>query len=522
MFAFAIWDSSKKTLFLARDHFGIKPLYYIVRGSQLAFASEAKAFTVLPDHCLEVDTSSLDQYMTFLWVPEPRTIYTDISKLPAGHFAEWKDGRLSLEKYWEPTWPQKNYLYPISSDEMVEGVRHHFKRAVKEQLLSDVPLGAFLSAGLDSSSIVAVMSEVSSHPPFTYTIGFEQKYSRGEMTLDDIEVAKRTAAHFGCRQTTIIVDPEVTELLPKLIYHMDEPVADPALITAYLVCAEAKKEVTVLLSGVGGDEVFGGYRKYYAHYWARLYRFMPKWWRRTVFEPAILSLPSLEASQFKGIMRLAKKMARSASLSDRDAFVMNSVYCDESLKNQLYQPWLKNDLAQSDSLHHHMALFDEVRDVDFLNQMLHLDTKAFMPSLNLAYNDKMSMASSVEIRVPFLDKDLFEFVAWNVPPSMKISGRLKPETKYVLRKAMASCLPREVLRQKKAGFGAPISRWLRVDLRDMVNDILSPACIRSRGFFEPRGVQDLLDSFYAGRYDWSYQIWQLLTFELWARQFIDR
>jgi len=330
------------------------------------------------------------------------------------------------------------------------------------------------------------------------------------------------AQRFGCDHHEIVVEPQVADLLPKLIWHMDEPVADPAIITAFLVCREARRTVTVLLSGIGGDELLAGYRKYYAHYWAQVYRRLPARLRRGLIEPAISGLPALRGTPFKGFVRLAKKMVRSASLSPQDAFLMNCTYLDEAQKAALYSSDLKASLNGKDPWRQHRDHFGRVGDADFLNQMLYLDTKAFMVSLNLTYNDKMSMASSVEVRVPFLDRELAEFVAWHVPPQLKLNGFWRPTTKYILRKAMQDILPDEILRQPKAGFGAPVDYWLAHPLKEMVDDLLSENQVRQRGYFDPTVVRQLIEEHRSGRQDWSMQIWQFLTLELWMQTFLDR
>lgn len=530
MFAFAICDlhpsASRRpgspSLFLARDYFGIKPLYYIHQGYRFAFASEVKALLQLPDVHVEVDLEALHQYLTFLWVPDPKTMFRGIYKLPAGHYAVFRDGRLDIVQYWDLNFPPADGDYRYPEAQLVEEIRARFRRSVRAQMISDVPIGAFLSAGMDSSSIVAMMAQATDEPVRTYTITFPPKYRFGETTLDDPGVASRVAQQLGCDHHEIIVEPQVADLLPKLVWHMDEPVADPAIITAYLVCREASRTVTVLLSGIGGDELFAGYRKHYAHYWAQAYLRLPALLRQGLVEPVVSGLPSLRGTPLKGLMRLAKKMARSASLSPQDAFLMNCTYLDEVQKAHLYSPDLRARLNGTDPWQQHRAHFDRVAHADFLNQMLYLDIKTFMVSLNLTYNDKMSMASSVEVRVPFLDRELAEFVAWHVPPRLKLNGFFRPTTKYIFRKAMQGILPDEVLRQPKAGFGAPVDYWLVYDLGEMVDDLLSEDRVRLRGYFEPTSVRQLVEEHRRGRQDWSMQIWQLLTLELWLQTFVDR
>ncbi|HEY4905407.1 MAG TPA: asparagine synthase (glutamine-hydrolyzing) [Candidatus Sulfotelmatobacter sp.] len=522
MFAFAICDlrSSSPMLFVARDHFGIKPFYYFHSGKRFAFASEIKALLQVPEIDAELDPESLHQYLTFLWVPDPKTMFQRILKLPAGHYATVRGGELKLTQYWDLTFPSADQTYSRSEQELTEEVRERLRRSVEAQMVSDVPIGAFLSAGLDSSSIVATMARATRQPVRTYTVTFPKKYRVGETTLDDPDVATRLAAHLGCENQRIVVEPDVTDLLPRLIWHMDEPIADPAIITAYLVCREARKESTVLLSGVGGDELFAGYRKHLAHYWAQIYNGMPSA-ARGFAESAFATLPNLRGSSLKGSLRLAKKMARSASLTPIDRFIANCTYLDDPQKASLYSDDFAAASFKSDAASEHRAAFARMQDADFLHQMLYLDTKIFMTSLNLTYNDKMSMASSVEVRVPFLDRELAEFAAWTVPPRLKLKGSLRPTTKYILREAMRNVLPPEVLRQPKAGFAAPVDYWLAYDLKEMVDDLLSVSQIRKRGLFRPEAVRRYVEEHRSGRQDWSMQLWQFITLELWMQTFLD-
>jgi len=522
MFAFAICDlrSGTPMLFMARDHFGIKPFYYVHQGRHLAFASEVKALLEVPGIESEIDPESLHQYLTFLWVPDPKTMFRGVRKLPAGHYAILREGQLNLTNYWDLTFPPYRSAFPRSERELCDEIRERFRRSVEARMVSDVPIGAFLSAGLDSSSIVGMMSRAARQPLRTYTITFPSKHRVGESTLDNPDVPARLARYLGCENHRIIVEPDVAELLPKLIWHMDEPTADPAIITAYLVCREARKHATVLLSGVGGDELFAGYRKHTAHYWAHAYRKIPAQLRYLV-KTALMNMPSLRGNRMKGTMRLAKKMVRSASLSPVERFIMNCTYLDERQKSELYTPELLDQISGSDPAVQHHACFEKVQDADFLNQMLYVDSKIFMASLNLTYNDKMSMASSVEIRVPFLDRELAEFVACNVPPRFKLKGFFRPTTKYIFRKAMQDVLPREVLAQPKAGFAAPVDYWLAHDLNEVVDDLLSESQVRKRALFRPELVRSFVNEHRSGAHDWSMQIWQFLTLELWMQLFLD-
>lgn len=522
IFALAIWDAQREQLFVARDHFGVKPLYYTQQGRQLAVVSEVKALLALPGFEVAVNLKALDQYLTFLWVPGPLTLFQDVYRLPPGHYAIFRDGQMTLTCYWDMQFPAADANYGCWDEaELASEIRRRFRQSVEAQMISDVPIGAFLSAGLDSSSIVAMMAQASAQPVKTYTITFPERARRGELTIDDPAVAARTARHFGCDHHELVIEPDVAGLLPRLVWQMDEPAADPALIMAYLVAREARRDVTVLLSGVGGDEVFGGYRKYEAYYWMQAYQRLPRA-VRGVLEPAVLRLPSLRGTPLKGLMRLTQKMMRSGSLPPQDAFLMNATYLKVGQRRGLYTSALQAEVAGFDSWARHREHFSQVAGADFLNQMLYVDMKTFMVCLNLTYNDKMTMATSVEGRVPFLDRELAEFVAQHVPPRLKIKGTWRPITKYIFRRAMQGVVPDEVLHQAKAGFGAPVDRWLARDLRPMVDDLLSARRLAQRGYFEPAAVRRMIDEQRSGRHDWSMQIWLLLTLEIWLQTFVDR
>src|SRR5438874_585287 len=345
MFAFAICDlrESRPTLFMARDHFGIKPFYYACRNGRLAFASEAKALLEIEDFAAEIDFHALDQYLSFLWVPDPKTLFKGIHKLPAGHRAVFRDGELKISEYWDLGFPPADHDFPRAEQDLAYEIRERFQRSVEQQMVSDVPLGAFLSAGLDSSSIAAVLARAADRPLRTYTVTFPEKYRKGENTLDDPAVAARLAHQLGCENKQIVVEPDVASLLPKLCWHMDEPTADPAIVTAFLVCQEASRDVTVLMSGVGGDELFGGYRKYAAHYWAEAYSRVPGW-MRNLADSVVLEAPNMRGSRMKGSLRLAKKMLRSAALPRQERFIRNCTYFDDDQRRGIYSEQLRNEI----------------------------------------------------------------------------------------------------------------------------------------------------------------------------------
>ena len=520
MFALCLWDAREQRMVVGRDAFGVKPLYYTTKpDGGFACASEVKALLSIPGVEAAVDPEALQQYLTFLWVPDPVTMFRGISKLEAGHIGVFQDGEFSTRQYWDLEFPPADHSFSQDEGELVGRFRELFHDSVRRQMVSDVPIGAFLSAGLDSSSIVASMAQQSSNPVRTFTIRFPS--DRRTSTLDDPAVAERTASHFGCIHTTIDVEPNVVDLLPKLVWHLDEPIADPAAITAYLVNRSAREHATVVMSGVGGDELLAGYRKHVARQVAERYRRLPRVLRQGVVAPLVGRLPAMHGSRFSGHVRLAKKWVQSASLEPDDMFLMNSTYFDGPARQRLMDRSRWGAVADFDPLHRHRAHLARAGQVDPVNRMLYVDTKAFMVSLNLTYNDKASMAVPTEVRVPFLDRRLAEFMASDVPPSLKLHGGMRPTTKYLLRKAMTGVLPDEVLTQPKAGFGAPVARWLNHDLAPMIDDLLSAEQVRRRGWFEPAEVAAVLDRHRSGRSDMSLQIWSLLTFELWHQQFID-
>jgi len=510
MFAFAIWDSRDQTLFLARDRLGIKPLYYADTPAGFAFASEIKALLAIPGTERSVDLAALDQFMTFLWTPGPTTVFHGVSKLPPAHYLVYRNGKAELHEYWDLKFEEDD---SITESEWIERVGEQVARSVRAQLLADVPLGAFLSGGVDSSSIVALMSGVSDSKPVTYTFGFRREDLRYDILEDDMKYARVVGERFGTDYHEAYLEPQVMELLPKLVYHMDEPVADPAIITSYLICRSARERLTVLLSGMGGDEVFAGYPRHAAVKIAEAYNLIPAFLSR----PVVDALPGARPGRLTALFRNTKKLAKSAALPERERYLGFGTYFTEAEKRELYSGELAGASREFDPCAEHRRFFDRVADEDFVNQMLYVDMKTFLPCLNLTYTDKTSMASSTEVRVPLLDHDLVELAA-RIPAGLKLKGLTG---KYVLKRAAEAWLPREIVHRKKAGFSAPVRAWLVRDLRDFVEDLLSESNIRSRGYFQYSQVRRLIDDNLSGREDNSLKVFQLLTLELWHRAFID-
>ncbi|HVF89088.1 MAG TPA: asparagine synthase (glutamine-hydrolyzing) [Blastocatellia bacterium] len=510
MFAFAIWDARDESLLLARDRLGIKPLYYADTPSGFGFASEIKALLAVPGFERAVDLAALDQFMTFLWTPDPGTVFRGVSKLPPGHYLVYRDGRAEISRYWDLHFEEDDSL---SEDEWAERVRAQVSESVRAQMVADVPLGAFLSGGLDSSAIVALMVETATRKITTYTFGFKSDDLRYDILEDDVKYARIMGERLRTDYHEEFLEPSVMELLPKLVHHMDEPVADPAIITSYLICRSASERLTVLLSGMGGDEVFAGYPRHLAVRIAGAYNLIPQF----VSRPLVAALPGSRPGRFTALFRNTKKLARSAALPERERYLGFGTYFGEDEKRALYSGEMSDRAGQFDPYSEHRKYFESVAGEDFINQMLYVDMKTFLPCLNLAYTDKTSMASSMEVRVPLLDHELIELSA-RIPARLKLKGLTR---KYIFKRAAESWLPREIIHRKKAGFSAPLRAWLVRDLRDMVEDLLSEANVKGRGYFDYRFVRRLIDENLSGREDNSLKIFQLLTLEIWHRTFID-
>lgn len=510
MFAFAIWDSRDESLFLARDRLGIKPLYYSTTPAGFAFASEIKALLAIPGMERSPDLGALDQFMSFLWTPDPKTAFRGVWKLPPGHYLVYRNGRFEVSEYWDLKFEEDN---SISEAGWTERVREQVARSVGSQMVADVPLGAFLSGGVDSSTIVALMSSLSELKPTTYTFGFRSEDLRYDILEDDMKYARMVGEQFHTDYHETYLEPQVMELLPKLVYHMDEPVADPAIITSYLICRKARERLTVLLSGMGGDEVFAGYPRHAAVRIAEAYNLIPSFLSR----PVVDALPGSKPGRLTALFRNTKKLARSAALPERERYLGFGTYFTEAEKGEMYTGELALAARDFDPYAEHRRYFDRVADEDFVNQMLYVDMKTFLPCLNLTYTDKTSMATSMEVRVPLLDHELVEMAA-RIPAGLKLKGLTG---KHILKRAAEAWLPREIVHRRKSGFSAPVRAWLVRDLRDMVEDLLSESKIRTRGYFEYRSVRKLIDDNLSGREDNSLKVFQLLTLELWHQAFID-
>jgi asparagine synthase (glutamine-hydrolysing) len=522
MFHFAVWDNRERTLTLARDHVGIKPLYYffappgVGKPGSLIFASEVKALlaTALVERAL--DPEALNQFLTFLWAPDPHTLFRGIKTLSPAHVLTFQNDEIKTDEWWD-----------ISFDEIEEGrseawwqeqTLETLDRVVNMEMVADVPLGSFLSGGIDSSGIVAMMKRHSNgRRVSTYTVGIEAEDLRYDIIPDDVEWARRVNQHLDTDYHEIMLQPAVAELLPKLVYHMDEPAIDMA-IPSYLISQAARETLRVMLSGMGGDEVFAGYPRQLAMKIAGAFDPVPAMLRRPLMKTIERSLPGGLPGRLTAPFRNARKFARSAGLDFEERYLGYGTYFTDEAKRQLYSDEMLAATSGLDAYGAHRRYFARVKNAAPLNRLLYVDLKTFLPCLNLVTTDKTSMAANLEVRVPFLNREMIEFTA-RMPPELKLRGFKR---KYILKRALEKVLPHDVVWRKKAGFGAPIRSWLRGALRPLVEDLLSEETIRKRGLFRPEEIRRIIDANLSGREDLNLQVFQLLNLELWQRQFMDR
>jgi asparagine synthase (glutamine-hydrolysing) len=513
IFAFAIWDDRERRLFLARDRLGVKPLYFTRRDGLFAFASELRALLPLIGHP-SLDETAIADYLTFLWVPDPKTAFREISKLSPGHFAWATATSFSTHRYWDQTFEPEMRPEGEWRDLVAETVT----RSVRRQMVSDVPLGAFLSGGVDSSAIVAAMSSGGAEKVSTYTVGFDEEDLRHEIVPDDLKHSRRVSSLFKTEYFEHILTPNVLELLPKAVWHLEEPVADPAAISTYLICREASSRMPVMLSGMGADEIFAGYPRYLAYGISRRLDRIPRPITRGLEHLVSSAARPGRPGRLRGPRRNLWKFMRGAGLQPSERYLAFSTYYTTTELGALLTPEFAAGLGAYDPLAGHRALFDRMSNADELSRLLYLDSKTFLPCLNLTYTDKMSMAASVEVRVPLLDDELVA-LASRIPSSLKLNGLKR---KYIFKKSQEATLPKDIVWRKKAGFGAPIRSWLVNDLSPLVRDALSEGALRNRGLVQPETVTRLISDNTSGRADNSLQLYALLSLELWMQTFLDR
>lgn len=514
MFAFAIWDTRTRSLFLARDGVGVKPLYYSVTDRGFLFGSEMKSLLCYRGIDRTLDPEAIHHHLSYLWSPGRHTMLKAVQKLEPGFAMIVQEGRVQrCWRYYDLPYDQP--VAPYSDGEAMELVRHHLSEAVRRQMVADVPVGAFLSGGLDSSAVVALAQRhIPEHTLQCFTIGFKDDSPQREGIVEDLPFAQRAASHLGVDLHTIYVEADMIAHLEKMIYHLDEPQADPAPINALLISELAHDNgIKVLLSGAGGDDIFTGYPRHYALMQERYWSWLPK-----PVRGQLSNLSSLIPTSSPLGRRLSKAF-RYAHLDGDLRIASYFQYFDPSLQDSLYSDALRSELR---GRHVSAPLMESLSrlapDTPTLNRMLYLEGKHFLADHNLNYMDKMSMAAGVEVRVPFLDPDLISLAA-RLPVSVKQRGR---EGKWVLKKAMEPYLPHDIIYRPKTGFGAPLRMWLRRELRPLVEDVLSREAVSRRGLFDPFAINRLLELDRSGKVDAAYPIFSLVCMELWCRQFVDR
>jgi len=501
MFAFAIWDAKNQVLFIARDRAGKKPLYYsVTRGGSLIFGSELKVLLQHPDVEREIDPKALDAYFTLGYIPDPYSIFKNVKKLPPGHYLTFSEGRLDVKQYWDFNF---NPSESLREEDYLEELRFLLDESVRLRLISDVPLGAFLSGGIDSSTIVGLMARHSAQPVKTFSIGFH------EDSYNELKYARMTAQKFGTDHHEFFVTPEICSVVDELAWFMDEPFADQATIPNYVVSKLAREHVKVVLSGDGGDELFAGYTRYIVAQNRASFDLIPKTLRQGL-GPLSKNLPH----GTKG-----RNYLFNISLDPVSRY-LDSVSTFTSLNRESLYTRDFRDLVGTEG--YVSSLFRDlsarVTTGEPLDRLLYIDSKTYLPGDILAKVDRTSMAVSLEARAPLLDHKLIEFVG-QMPAKLKLSGL---ESKHLLKKAVADLVPHEILNRPKQGFGVPIQDWINRQLRSRIRESLTEPRSQQRGYVEPGYINVLLNEHERGRRDHSDGLWALFMLELWHRQFIDQ
>lgn len=505
MFAFALWDAPQRKLLLARDHVGIKPLYYWVGQDQIVFGSELKSVISHPAVPREIDLVALDQFLTLEYIPTPRTIFESVCKLPAGHRLVYQDGNSQIEQYWDI----QEVETPNNEKAAVEILTELIDDSVKMQLMSDVPLGAFLSGGIDSSTVVASMSKSSNIPVKTFSIGFE------DTTYNELPYARAVAARYETDHTEEILEPDIADLAERLVRYLDEPFGDFSVFPTFLVSEVAKREVKVVLSGDGGDELFGGYDTYVAQNVDRYYRYLPASFRENLLPTMMGKVPPRPAK--KGLVNKTKRFIEGAAHPSSLQHTRWMLFMTQEDKDSLFMSDVSALLDGNSTATVLEEYFNRKKHWSPLAQQQYVDIKTYLVDDILTKVDRMSMAVSLEARVPLLDYRIVE-LAVNLPSRMKLH---RGQTKRILKQAMASRLPQDVLNKPKQGFSIPLKHWLRGPLKPMMTDLLSPEIIRKRGYFNSDCVSRWVTEHLNGTMNHSHRLWGMMVFELWNEQFID-
>lgn len=505
MFAIAIWDEPRRRLVLARDRLGQKPLVYRHEPDRLLFASEIKSLLKVPGVPRRVDPSAVDEYLTYQYVPHPNTIFAGIHKLPPAHVGIYCDGRFAVEPYWNPGWQRE---VDLPEAEYAERLRAELTRAVELRLQSDVPLGAFLSGGLDSSLIVALMQQLSGDRVKTFSIGFPVA------EYDETVYARRVADHLRTDHRVFRVEPNAVDMLPKLVRHFDEPFGDSSALPTWCVAEHARQQVTVALTGDGGDELFAGYPRYRALRLAAAFDRMPGMLRSAAGAAFWQKLPG---GRRRSALRRIKRFVKPLQLPAARRYLEWIAIFDEAARAALYSDSFLERLPDDDPYLFLDGAWRRAAPRDAIAAAAAADLQTYLPCDLMAKVDTTSMAHSLECRQPYLDHRVVE-LANAMPTRMKYRcGR----GKRILRKAFGDLLPAEIFRRKKMGFGVPLDRWLRHELKDMIHEVLLSERALARGYFRPEAVRGLLNEHCAKRRDHADRLWALLVLELWHREWVD-
>jgi asparagine synthase (glutamine-hydrolysing) len=519
MFAFALWDSKRQTLLLGRDRAGIKPLFYYIGRDKLLFGSELKALLQDSSVPRTLDFQAVHAYLSLLYVPAPLTIFKGIKKLPPAHTLEYANGEVSIQRYWSVPYQGTDAPETDSHPQSLKSktikyyaaeIRERLKVAVCRQLVSDVPLGVFLSGGLDSSAVVGLLAQATNTQIKTFSIGF-----RNAGYYDERKYARKIVNLFNTKHHEDEVEPKALEVLPLLIKYFDEPFGDSSAIPTYYLARLARQHVTVCLSGTGGDEVFAGYRRYFLEDLFQHYQRYPKMLRWLISKFAE-GLPVSRTSALKEYFLLFKRFLACQETSPMLRHIHIMTCFSEDAKVQLYAEGFPKDLGDAaESIAHY---YKKTEHFDDLTRTLWADFHTYLPDDLLVKEDRMTMAVSLEGRVPFLDHEFVEFVA-PIPSKFK-AHRLT--TKYIFKEAMRPLLPAEIINRKKHGFAVPIGEWFRGELKTYATEVFQDRTTVQRGFFNIKYIQSLLDEHQTGIQDYSSHLWALLIFELWCREYLDK
>ncbi len=507
MFAFAIWDEREKSLFIARDRVGKKPLLYAHQpNGDLIFGSEFRALLAHPEISREIDNQAIHHYLSYLCVPAPLTAYKQIRKLEPAHWLRWKNGQIETRRYWSPDFHRK---IKITEQEAEEETLRLLRESTKLRMIAEVPLGAFLSGGVDSSVVVALMAEESPQPVKTFSIGFEEE------DFSELKYARRVAEHIGAEHHEFIVRPNALEVLPTLVEHYGEPYADSSAIPTYYVAKETRKHVTVALNGDGGDESFAGYERYLAMRLSEKYHKIPGLLRKGLIENAVNLIPTSEIKRSRA--RDLKRFLKAASLPKVGRYFHWISAIDRELKENLYTEEFKREIGNSDSAFFIKRWFDKSNGNGIVDATMFTDQMTYLPNDLLVKVDIATMANSLEARSPLLDHKVIEFAA-SLPENIKLKGA---ENKSLLKKVGSRLVPREVLYRKKMGFGVPIGHWFRGEMKDYLRENLLSDKFARRGIVKAEIVRQLVDEHIEAKNDSASQLWTLLMLELWFQKFID-